>query len=234
MYPLALSACAVILLSLPGFSQSVSWEAASGPQGNNQPGNELVFANSAHGFTATSWGYTGKKNNQSFTEGTSVVYSTGIGVTNRTEAPYAVPDHQVDNAKGNDWVLFVFDGPVSDVNIVVNPYGTWDRDVTYYTANVSGDVNLSGLSYADLDELGFSERVDDLSTRSSEERTLSVSGDGSFNAILIGAGQDKPGSKKDIDRFKIGAVNATYTVVPEPSAALLGLLGGLMLLRRKR
>ncbi|WP_035604920.1 hypothetical protein [Haloferula sp. BvORR071] len=233
MYAFALSVCAAILLTLPGFCQSVSWEA-TGSQGDNQIGNELVFANGDHGFTATSWGYTGKKNNQSFSEGMGVVYSTGIGVTNGNERAYQVPEHQIDNARGNDWILFVFDGPVSDVNIVVNPYGTWDRDVTYYTANVSGDVNLAGLTYSDLDELGFSERVDDLSTRSNQERTLNVTGDGSFNAILIGAVQGKPGGKRDVDRFKIGAVDATYSVVPEPSAALLGLLGGLVLLRRRR
>lgn len=237
MHPFALSAlAAVIALSLPAFSQSMSWGTV-GPQGETEFGNELVFANGTHGFTATSWGYVGKKNNQSFQEGMSVVYSSGIGVTNSTEGRYQVPEHQLDNAKGNDWLLFVFDASVTDVSIVVNPYGTWDRDVTYYTATLDGPVDLAGLNYDDLGELGFSERVDDLSTRSNEARTLDVSasagGTGSFNAILIGAQQGNPGKRGNVDRFKVGGVSATF-VVPEPSSALLGLLGSLMLLRRRR
>lgn len=234
MHPFALSALAAIALSLPAFSQSMTWGTAD-PQGDYEFGNELVFSNGAHGFTATSWGYVGKKNHQSFQEGMSVVYPTGIGVTNSKEGRYLVPEHQLDNAKGNDWVLLVFDGPVDDVSIVVNPYGTWDRDVTYYTANLESPLDLSGLNYGDLGALGFSERVDDLSDRSKEARTVDITGggNGSFNAILIGAQQGNPGKKGNVDRFKIAGVSANF-VVPEPSSALLGLLGGLLLLRRRR
>ena len=232
MHPFALSALAAIALSLPAFSQDLSWGPA-GPQGEHEFGNELVFANGAHGFTATSWGYVGKRNNQSFQEGMSVVYSSGIGVTNSKEGPYQIPEHQLDNAGGNDWILFVFDAAVTDVSIVVDPYGTWDRDVTYYTANLDGPLDLSGLNYDDLGDLGFGERVDDLSTRSGDARTLEVSGGSSFNAILIGAQQGNPGRRNNVDRFKISGINATF-VVPEPSSALLGVFGGLLLLKRRR
>ncbi|WP_367872140.1 hypothetical protein [Luteolibacter sp. Populi] len=232
MNSLALSACAVIALSLPGFSQSMSWDT-SGTQGDNGPGNELVFGNGAHGFTATSWGYTAGKRNQAFEAGMSVIYSNGIGVTNADEKnPFRIPEHQLDNAKGNEWMLFVFEGPVSDVSIKVDPYGTWDRDVTYYTANLSGQIDLAGLTYADLEGLGFGERTDDFSTRGGDSRDVSVSGGGTFNAILIGAMQGKPGGKRDVDRFKISSLDATY-LVPEPSSALLGGLGALLLLRRR-
>ncbi len=234
MNPFALSALAAIALSLPAFSQTLSW-GTTGTQEDPEFGNELVFANGAHGFSATSWGYVGRRNNQSFQEGMGVIYSSGIGVTNSTERPFQVPEHQLDNAKGNDWVLIVFDAPVEDVDIKVNPYGTWDRDVTYYTANLSGQLDLAGLNYADLAELGFSERTDDLSTRSSEERTLQINGEGggSFNAILIGAMEGNPGKRNNVDRFKISGIDATF-VVPEPSSALLGLIGGLLLLKRRR
>jgi hypothetical protein len=228
---LGLSASALIALALPAFSQTMSWETM-GSHGDDDPGNELVFANGGQGFTATSWSHTGGRRNQSFEAALGVMYSTGIGVTNPGEG-LRVPEHQIDNGRGNDWVLLIFDGPVSEVTLTFNPYGTWDRDVTYYTANLNGSVDLAGLTYTDLAELGFGERVDDLSNRSSEEREIEITDEtGSFNAILIGAqqGRPKPGS---VDRFKITGVGAVFTV-PEPSAVLLGLLGGLMLLRRRR
>jgi len=229
---IALSACAAIALVLPVSSQTMSWET-SGPPADGDFGNELVFANGGQGFTATSWSHTGGRRNQSFEAALGVIYSTGIGVTHQGEG-MRVPEHQIDNGRGNDWVLLIFDGPVSDVTLTVNPYGTWDRDVTYYTANLDGPVDLNGLTYTDLAALGFGERVDDLSNRSSEEREVEVSVEsGTFNAILIGAQQGKPGGFRNVDRFKITGVEANFTV-PEPSVAVLGLLGGLMLMRRRR
>ncbi len=226
----ALSAGAAIALALPAFSQSMTWET-TGSRGDDDFGNELVFANGGQGFTATSWSHTGGRRNQSFEASLGVTYATGIGVTHPGEGS-RVPEHQIDNARGNDWVLLIFEGPVSEVTLTVDPYGTWDRDVTYYTANLSGPVDLAGMTYTDLAELGFGERVDDLSNRSSEEREIEITAESGFNAILIGAqqGRPKPGS---VDRFKITGVEASFTV-PEPSSALLGLLGGLMLLRRRR
>lgn len=232
MNPLAVSACALFALALPSFSQALSWET-TGPQDNQDPGNSLVFANGEHGFTVTSWGYTAGKKNTAFEAAAGIVYPTGIGVTSAGERP-RVPEHQLDNAKGNEWVLIVFDSLVTDVSLVVDPYGTWDRDVTYYTANLSGPVSLAGLSYSDLGELGFGERVDDLSTRSNQSREVEISGTGSFNAILVGAQQGAPGGFRNVDRFKITGVEGSIMPVPEPSSAMLGLLGGLFLLRRSR
>jgi hypothetical protein len=228
---LGLLASAVIALAPPAFSQTMSWET-TGPHADDDFGNGLVFANGGQGFTATSWSHTGGRRNQSFGAALGVIYSTGIGVTHQGEGS-RVPEHQIDNGRGNDWVLLIFEGPVSEVTLTIDPYGIWDRDVTYYTANLSEPVDLAGLTYTDLAALGFGERVDDLSTRSSEEREIEITSEsGGFNAILIGAqqGKPKPGS---VDRFKITGLNATFTV-PEPSAALLGLMGGLMLLQRRR
>ena len=227
----ALSACAAIALAFPAFSQTMSWET-SGPQAHDDFGNELVFANAGQGFTATSWSHTAGRRNTAFEASLGVTYSTGIGVTNPDERNL-VPEHQIDNAGGNEWVLLIFEGPVSEVVLTVDPYGAWDRDVTYYTANITGAVDLAGLTYSDLDELGFGERVDDLSTRSSDSRDIEITDDGSgFNAILIGAQQAKP-FFRNVDRFKITGVEASFAV-PEPSAALLGLLGGILMARRRR
>lgn len=227
----ALLACAALALVLPGFSQSLSWDT-DGTPGSDAFGNTLVFADGALGMSITSWGHTHGKKNDAFESGKTIVYPTGLGVTNRDEGS-RVPEHQLDNGRGNDWILVVFDSAVTDVKIVVDPYGVWDRDVTYYTANLSGDVDLTGLSYSDLADLGFGERTDDLGTRSSEEREIGIQGSTpSFNAVLIGAQLGKQGFR-GVDRFKIDGVSATLAV-PEPSISLLGLLGFMGLLRRRR
>lgn len=227
----ALSAFAALALSVPGFAQSHSWDT-DGSNGADTFGNTLVFDDGVLGMSVTSWGYTQGKKNQAFESGKSIVYPQGIGVTNRDEGP-RVPEHQIDNGRGNDWILIVFDSAVSDVSVVVDPYGVWDRDVTYYTANLSGPVDLTGLSYADLAELGFGERTDDLSTRSDQAREVEIEGSApTFNAVLIGAQLGKQGFR-GVDRFKIDGVSATIAV-PEPSVSLLGVLGVLGLLRRRR
>lgn len=226
----ALSACAALALVVPGFSQSLSWD--TGGHATDTFGNTLVFADGALGMSVTSWGHTRGKANDAFESGKSVLYHTGLGVTNRDEGS-RVPEHQVDNAKGNDWILIVFDTAVTDVTIVVDPYGVWDRDVTYYTANLSGPVDLTGLDYSDLAELGFGQRTDDFSTRSGTSRDVEIEGaTPSFNAVLIGA-QLGPQGHRGVDRFKVAGVNA-IVAVPEPSAAMLGFLGALGLLRRRR
>ncbi|QJE94726.1 PEP-CTERM sorting domain-containing protein [Luteolibacter luteus] len=227
----ALLACAILALVLPGFSQSLSWDT-DGTPGTEAFGNTLVFADGALGMSITSWGHTHGRKNDSFESGKSIIYPTGVGVTNRDEG-MRVPEHQIDNGRGNDWVLIVFDSAVTDVKIEVDPYGVWDRDVTYYTANLSRDVDLSGLTYSDLADLGFGERTDDLGTRSSEAREIEIQGaTTSFNAVLIGAQLGKQGFR-GVDRFKIDGVSAT-PAVPEPSVTFLGLIGMIGLLRRRR
>lgn len=232
MNPYALSACAALALVLPGFSQSQSWDT-DGTPGLETFGNTLVFADGALGMSITSWGHTRGRKNDAFEAGKTIIYPTGLGVTNHDEGPQ-VPEHQIDNGRGNDWILIVFDSAVTDVRIVVDPYGVWDRDVTYYTANLSSDADLSGLTYSDLADLGFGERTDDLSTRSNEEREIEIQGSTpSFNAVLIGAQLGKQGPR-GVDRFKIDGVSATATIVPEPSVAMLGMIGAIGLLRRRR
>jgi hypothetical protein len=217
------------------FAQSVTWET-TGANDSGDFGNALLFEDGGHDLTVTSWGYTRGDFDNAFEQARGSLYSIGMGVSNAEEGT-GTNDHQMDNAEGDDWMLFYFDGPVENVKIVVDPYGTWDRDVTYYTANLDGPVNLTGLSYSNLSSHGFNPRTDNLSSTSGDARQVSINNvSGGFNAILFGAWQGEP-TGDSVDRFKISSVSATFIAapaVPEPSSMLLGLIGGLGLLRRRR
>lgn len=237
-----LVACAVMASASLAFSQSPTWETV-GPNYGGEFGNTLFFHDSGHELQVTSWGFTGGSENTSFEEARGSIYTIGMGVSNAEEGT-GNPDHQMDNAGGDDWMLFYFDGLVEDVSVVIDPYGTYDRDVTYYTATLDGPIDLSGLNFANLAALGFSERTDDMSSYSGDAREVAIqngSPDG-FNMLLLGAWKGEP-TGDSIDRFKISSVSATYVTgsgssgtpaIPEPSSMLLGMIGATGLLRRKR
>ena len=231
----ALAVCALIALTTSVFAQSLSWDT-TGSNDSGDFGNALVFNDSGRELAITSWGHTRGDFDDAFEAARGSLYSIGMGVSNAEEGT-GTNDHQMDNSGGDDWMLFYFDGPVEDVKIVVDPYGTWDRDVTYYTARLDGPVNLTGLSYSDLASLGFDSRRDSLGSVGSAARQVSIQNvSGGFNAILFGAWQGEP-TADSIDRFKISSVSASPidpVTVPEPSSALLGVIGGLALLRRRR
>jgi hypothetical protein len=237
----ALAACVLMAFACPVFSQNVTWDTV-GPNHGGEFGNTLLFHDSGHQLAVTSWGFTGGSDNTSFEEARGSLYTIGMGVSNAEEGT-GNPDHQMDNAGGDDWMLFYFDGTVDDVSVMIDPYGTYDRDATYYTATLDGPLDLSGLNFANLAMLGFSERTDDMSTYSGDAREVDIQGgpDG-FNVLLFGAWKGEP-SGDGIDRFKISSVSATYAsgsgstttpTIPEPSGMLLGMIGALGMLRRKR
>lgn len=230
----ALTACALVALASHVFSQSVTWET-TGSNDSGDFGNTLLFHDSGRDLAVSSWGHTRGGLDDAFEAARGSVYTIGMGVSNADEGT-GTNDHQMDNAGGDDWMLFSFDSAVSDVRIVIDPYGTWDRDVTYYTANLSGPVELTGLTYANLSALGFSARTDNFSIVSESSREIAINNPpGEFNTILFGAWQGEPVGDS-VDRFKISSVSATLqapAAVPEPSAALLGAIGILGLLRRR-
>lgn len=241
----ALALCACVVLSSPVLAQNVQWDTV-GPNHGGSFGNILNFYSDTDNkdLVVTSWGYTKGSSNTAFETARGSIYTIGMGVSNAEETTNN-PDHQVDNGGPDDFMLFYFDEMVGNVKVTIDPYGTYDRDVTYYTATLDGPVDLTNLTYADLATLGFTARHDDYSTVSGEARQVSIADTpGGFNAILFGAWQGEP-STDSLDCFKISGVSATYTgapnphgngnpTIPEPSTAVLGLLGALGLLQRRR
>ena len=128
-------------------------------------------------------------------------------------------------------MLFRFSAPVDPLAVRIDPYGTYDRDVSYWVGNVNPSIDLTGQLYGDLGGLGFLSRIDSNGTASSSPRDVSISNPFSVNALLFGAKYLGAGDGQD--RFKITLVSAA---VPVPST--LPLLGfgmlGLAWLRRKQ
>jgi hypothetical protein len=127
-------------------------------------------------------------------------------------------EHQVDNKHEQDLVLFLFPTAQAMQSLVIDPYGLWDRDVSFWVGNVSPGISLTGLTFASLAALGFSGQVDSLN--SAGEGPLSINLGGLVgNALLVGALNVADGTT---DRFKIRSLTTSApAVVPVPAAAWL-------------
>jgi hypothetical protein len=194
----------------------------------------------------TAWGYTYGSQNNALEKAAVGRWSTGLGVCNVTETPCSSPTHQVDNVGADDWMLFVFSTPVDITSVRIDPYGSYDRDVSYYGGTVSSiPLNLTGKNYSQLASLGFSPVQNDSSTASDNYRDVSISG-GYVNALLLGGYLG--GSDQD-DYFKVRSLSAATPPpppppppppreVPEPGSVLTLLMGsgafGLMKLRKRK
>ena len=215
----------LFLLGTSGFAEaaSITWNfTGSGSEGSI--GNSRSFTAGGITTTATAWSYNG-----SFQQARLGQWSTGLGICSTSET-CGSPVHQVDNAGQNEYVLFLFSSPIDPLTVRIDPYGTYDRDVSYWTGNVVSPISLTGVLYGGLGALGFSGRADNDGTVSSSYRDVSINAP-FVNALLFGP---KLGGGGD-DYFKITSMSAAVSV-PEPSSLLLlgfGLLG-LVWLRRKQ
>ena len=208
-------------------------------------GNTLSFSQNGLSVTASAWAYTGSSGTLFENAGLGQ-YSTGLGVSDRGEGLGAGdPSHQVDNIGPDNFVMFSFGNNAVDISSInIDPYGIYDRDVSYWVGNVAPGTDLTGKSYAQLAALGFTQgRFDALSTPS--ETALDVAIGKTGNTILFGTYVGEPagtgaGTTTDEDRFKIASITAGPVVVPpppvpEPTTALFGLaLTGFCTASRRR
>lgn len=207
--------------------------ASGGILGGGSPfGNTRKYTSGSYSVTSSAFSLPSNLSGN-FTPGQLNQYSgLGLAVCNNTPltpegSNCSNPEHQVDNYAGYDFVLFVFNTSVDPASITINPYGPFDRDVTYWVGNLS--ASLSTLS---LSNMGLGSRTDDDSTVSDNSRSVSLGG-GTGNALLIAARLSGNNADSNIDRFKIESL--TLNAVPEP--ATFGLAGlaliGLVLVRRR-
>ncbi|MBL8201193.1 MAG: VPLPA-CTERM sorting domain-containing protein [Chromatiales bacterium] len=232
--------CVVLAVGSPVAAAS-TWNFASGGNSytttGNSWGNRLTFAQGTETLKVTAWANTANGMPASFETAYLGRYSTGLGVCNRDEGSVSNCinrglDHQVDNVSQQDLVLFLFDSLQAMQSLTVDPYGTWDRDVSFWVGTVSPGVSLGGLNFGTLASLGFGGQVNSLNSAGDAPLTVGLGGLVG-NALLVGARYPADGSP---DRFKIRSLvtMTPTTVVPLPAAAWLFLsaLGSIAGLRR--
>ncbi len=201
-------------------------------------GNVRTFTEGGETVAVTAWSDTGSPPPDSLQVAYLGQYSTGLGVCNTAEAAMAgslgacasdggVRD-QVDNVGNQDLVLFVFDTPRVFESVSIDPYGEFDRDVSFWIGNVSLPVALSGLTFADLAALGFGAQQDSFNGIGGDPLSISL-GNVVGNALLVGALVPPNG---DNDKFKIHEL--ATSAVPLPATIWLFLAGFGMLLGRLR
>lgn len=241
---LALTAGLVVASSSPIFGQSITWDLGGSGGYASSNGNTISVTQNGVKVTASAWGYTKGSSNTAFESGKLGQWSPGLGIVNRDENNSS-PYHQVDNDTQNDYILFVFDElvDISSIKVTPSPSG-YDVDSSYWLGNISnanqasGKVDLSNVTYSGLSSLGFSNEqiVFGSSTYGSADIAINAPSTG-VNAILFGTlNQESFPSywKNSTDAYKVGAITG-MKAVPEPSAALLSLLGALgFVLRRRR
>ena len=215
-----------------GTTITFDFTSSGGTVGGGSPfGDTRTYTNGIYSVTASSFSLPGNLAGN-FTAAQLNQYSgLGLASCNQGEgAGCGAPEHQVDNHGNIDFVLFTFNTIVDPASIVINPYGTYDRDVSYWIG--TSGANLATIGLAGLGGAGFGSRIDDDSTVSSSARTVNLAG-GSGNALLFAARLNNPDDY--LDYFKIESLTVESTI-PEPSTfGLAGLaLTGLGLLRRAR
>lgn len=203
----------LFLLGTSSFAQALTWDFTGFHDGEGTIGNSRTFIAEGITVTATAWSYT----SNGFEQARLGQWGIGLGVCSVEEA-CGDPLHQVDNAGQNEYVLFQFSEAVIPVTVEIAPYGTYDRDVSYWTGTGVLPANLlDGETYGSLSSLGFFPRIDSDGTVASYlSRDVSISSPAA-TALLFGpkylGGED--------DYFKIRSISA----VPEPTSLFLLTLG---------
>lgn len=185
------------------------------------------------GMTMSAWATTGSGGRLQSAQAQR--FDSGVGVCNRREGlNCGTGSHQVDNSNGGDFLLFSFDSAVEFKSIVIDPYGVWDRDVTYFVAELDSVGSLAGLTLSALAAQWDTSSVHVFNGIGIGPLTLNLAATGKH--LLFGA---YSGSGNILpDSFKVRSLTVEKVAqVPEPgSFALLGTaLAGLGLgLRRAR
>jgi hypothetical protein len=234
----------VVLLTAGPAAQAITFNLYTGgtPATNlgSSWGNVRTFAQAGVELDVSAWGATDNFPSGAFETAYVGRYSTGLGICNRSEGSLSNcqasgTEHQVDNVGKQELILFRFNNAMAFDAITIDPYGTWDRDVSFWVGTVGPSFSLTGYQYTDLASLGFGAQQNRANTRGDAALTINL---GSLvgNALLFSAGFNPFDNKAD--RFKIRSLTASTPaqVVPVPAAAWLfaSALGALGAVRRFR
>jgi hypothetical protein len=238
------AALILALFALAGTAQASTWTFSSGGSSyvtsGTSYGNRITFYEGPERLRVYAWSDTADAPAGGFETAFVRRFSTGLGVCNRDEGAIndcvsGSVDHQVDNVSQYDVVLMLLDSAQAIQSLTVDPWGSWDRDVSFWVGNVSPTLSLTGENFASLASLGFSAQQNALNGPGDGRLTIDLGGLVG-NALLVSALRPADGSP---DRFKIRSLvtmTPTTTVVPVPAAAWLfaSAVGALAGLRRFR
>lgn len=231
---------ALVLVACQGAVAS-TWNFASGGNyyvtSGTTYGNRVTFYQGTERLQTTAWSNTADTPVNGFETAFIRRFSTGLGVCNREEGAIndciaGGLDHQVDNVSQQDLVLFLFESPEAMQSLTIDPWGTWDRDISYWVGTVAPTISLAGSTFDTLAALGFAGQMNSLNGAGEAPLTIGLGGLVG-NALLVGALNPADGTP---DRFKIRTLvtSVPMTVIPVPAAAWLFLsaLGSIASLRR--
>ncbi|MEP3214778.1 MAG: PEP-CTERM sorting domain-containing protein, partial [Luteolibacter sp.] len=226
---IALAAALVVASTVSSHGQDLSF-GLTGSSSLLSTGVSRTYTSNGVTMTATAFSYTGGSNSSFFEAARLGRYSSGLGVTNRFENG-SDPGHRVDNYQYNDYILFTFDTLV-DVESIKIASIIDDSDVSYWLGNINTNT-VAGKTYSGLASLGFQGEQIDMINASISSRTVNINSPTTgVNAILFGA-QKGLDSGRTLDQFKVHTLKASV-VIPEPSTALLSLLGVIGVCFRRR
>jgi hypothetical protein len=204
--------------------QTLDWDFAHSFDG------ELVmshtYTSGAHSVTVS--GFVIPPDNPVFHEAALKIFDGTIGMERGAEDP------RVDNADGDEFVLFTFSTAMTNLELrTMNYWETADHDVEYWYANIPVDgLTLKNLSIGDLAGLGFTYGgvLDSVGNPSYLEHQLTTPL-GGVTALIFG-----PPAGQDDDAFKIDGMSALVVgSAPEPSTAVfLVAAASLLGVRRRR
>jgi hypothetical protein len=210
-------------------SEAITWDFRSGQTSGSQVGsgfgNVWTFTVSGVEVRVTSWSQTGSGGALQTSQ--TRRWDSGLGVCNRSESTgCGSPSHQVDNVGSPEFFLFQFSGSYQPTSITIDPFGNFDRDISYWTGNTASQLDLGGRTLADLAGVGFGARLDSDNGAGDSPLTINLTSGGA-SSLLISA---RVGSSDADDYFKVRDLTgvAAVAVVPEPGTLALvgsGLVG---------
>jgi hypothetical protein len=233
----ALVPCIFVLAVASPAAVASTWTFASGGSyyvtSGSSYGNKVTFYEESEKLRTFAWSNTGELPTGGFETAYIRRFSTGLGVCNQDEGAITdcisgSVDHQVDNVSQQDVVLLLFESPQAMDSLTIDPWGTWDRDFSFWVGTVSSDVTLTGATFASLASLGFSSQVNSFNTSGDAALTVGLGGLVG-NALLVGALNPADGTP---DRFKIRQLATTVVPLPAGAWLFLSALGAMAGVRR--